>query len=77
MPDVELRLQIDAHLLEQARAAKLPIVVLVERALKAALGLEAAEKRARRWAEENAEAIKAYNERIERHGCFGDDLRTW
>ena len=77
MPDVELTLQIDAHLLEQARAANLPIDVLVERALKTALGPEAGEERARRWAEDNAEAIKDHNERIKRRGCFGDDLRTW
>jgi len=77
MPDAELKLQIDAHLLEQARAANLSLAVLLETALKAALGPEAAEERARRWAEENADAIKAYNERIKREGCFGEDLRTW
>jgi antitoxin CcdA len=38
---------------------------------------EGAEARARKWAEENAEAIKAYNERIERRGVFGADLRRW
>ena len=38
---------------------------------------EAALQRARRWAEENADAIKAYNERVEREGCFGDAWRNW
>lgn len=32
---------------------------------------------ARAWAEENAEALKAYNERIARDGIFGEDFRTW
>ena len=36
-----------------------------------------AEARARRWAEENAEAIRHYRERVEADGAFGDDLRSW
>ena len=35
------------------------------------------EEKARRWAEENAEAIKAQRERIDAVGIFGEDLRTW
>lgn len=76
MGKVELRIEIDAHLLEQARAADVHFDSLVERALKAALG-SGAEDRARRWAEENAQAIEDHKARIEREGVFGDDLRTW
>ena len=36
-----------------------------------------AEARARRWAEENAEAIRLNNEAIKRRGVFGADLRRW
>ena len=36
-----------------------------------------AEARAKRWADDNAEAIKAYNDRIARDGCFGEEFRTW
>ena len=32
---------------------------------------------ARAWAEENAEALKAYSKRIARDGIFGEDFRTW
>lgn len=32
------------------------------------------DEKARRWAEENAEAIKAQRERID---AIGEDLRTW
>jgi len=32
---------------------------------------------ARAWAEENAEALRAYEARIERDGVFGEDFRTW
>ncbi|MFZ5669231.1 MAG: type II toxin-antitoxin system CcdA family antitoxin [Pseudomonadota bacterium] len=35
------------------------------------------EARARRWAEENAEAIRRNNSAIARRGCFGEDLRRW
>jgi antitoxin CcdA len=41
-------------------------------------GMSAAdEAKARRWAEENAEALKAQRERIDAYGVFGEDLRTW
>ncbi len=36
-----------------------------------------AAERARRWAEENAEAIRAYNAFVEEHGVVADDLRGW
>lgn len=36
-----------------------------------------AEARARRWAEQNAEAIREHNERIRRRGLIGDHFRRW
>jgi hypothetical protein len=36
-----------------------------------------AAERARQWAEQNAEAIRAYNAFVEEHGVVGDDLRSW
>ena len=77
MGKAELKLEIDAHLLEQARAAQIDLALIAERALKAALGPAAAEERARKWAEDNAEAIADHNQRIATYGVFGDDLRTW
>jgi antitoxin CcdA len=91
MGKAELRLEIDAALLAQARAAGLAIAPVVEQALRDALppagiaaanarqnaDLEGAEARARKWAEDNAEAIEAYNERIRTRGVFGADLRRW
>jgi len=32
---------------------------------------------ARKWAKENAKAIRVHNERIEHRGIFGEDLRRW
>lgn len=80
MGKVELNIGIDPELVEQAQALGISIAGMDERALR--LHLQridpvGAEARAKRWAEENAEAIKAYNDRIERDGCFGDEWRTW
>ena len=36
-----------------------------------------ADERARRWADENADAISTHNARIAERGLFGEDLRRW
>jgi len=72
--------EIDPELLDQARRLGISIAGMSENQLRLHLlkvDPAGAEDRARRWAEENAEAIKAYNERIERRGVFGADLRRW
>jgi len=38
---------------------------------------EDAEARAKAWAEKNAKAIEEHRRRIDEHGVFGEDLRTW
>lgn len=69
-------------------AAELGLKMALAEAEKGSIGIVAshlrqiadpagAEERARKWAEENAEAIKAHNERIARRGVFGGDLRRW
>ena len=73
-------LNIDPELLEQAAAAGLNVDILIERMLRLALQKAdpaGAKARAAKWAEENAEAIQAHKERIEKYGVFGEDLRTW
>ncbi len=93
MGKAELKIEIDADLLAQAKASGLDLAGIVVDALRLALppaGFSEAgpsspidtetlsvEDKARRWAEENAEAIKAQRERIDAVGVFGDDLRTW
>jgi antitoxin CcdA len=77
MGKTELKLEIDAQLLEQARAAKVRMDLLVERALKVALGPAAAEERAKAWASENADAIASYNRCIAEDGEFGREWRNW
>ena len=71
---------IDPELLAQAERLGISVLGMGETQLRLHLQKidpAGAEERARRWAEENAEAIKAYNERINRRGVFGADLRRW
>ncbi len=92
MGKAELRIEIDAAVLARAKAAGVQLETVVEAALRAAAVAHptiaagsarqkadpaGAEARGRKWAEENAQAIKAYAERIEREGCFGEEWRSW
>ena len=75
-------LRIDADLLAQAQAAGVPTELVVERALREALlaasgRAAAADARAAKWAEENAEAIADYNRRIRERGLIGEEFRKW
>jgi antitoxin CcdA len=76
----KVELKIDSDLLAQAQAAGVPAAEIAEEALRAALrkaDTAAADARAMKWAEENAEAIQDYNRRIGERGLFSDGLRTW
>jgi antitoxin CcdA len=77
MGKTELKVEIDADLLAQARASGVDLDAVTEAAVRGALKLDDPEARAKRWAEENAEALKAQRERIDAHGVFGEDLRAW
>ncbi|MBL0947552.1 type II toxin-antitoxin system CcdA family antitoxin [Brevundimonas sp.] len=81
MGKAELRIEIDQALLDEARALNIDVEALTVESLRAILdekrvNLASAEK-ARQWASENAEAIALHRERIDRHGVFGEDVRTW
>ncbi len=80
MDKVELNPDIEPELVEQAGRLGISIAGMSEVQLRLHLQKvdpAGAEARAKRWAEENAEAIKAYNERIARDGVFGAEWRTW
>lgn len=79
LPELK-KIEIDPELLEQAARLGIDVTGVDERTLRLYLQKvdpAGAEGRAKRWAEENAEAIKAHNERIARYGVFGEDLRRW
>ncbi|MDI1282104.1 type II toxin-antitoxin system CcdA family antitoxin [Brevundimonas sp.] len=74
------KIEIEPALLEQAARLGIDVTGVDERSLRLYLQKvdpAGAEARARRWAEENAEALEAYRARIERDGVFGEDFRTW
>ena len=79
MGKVELNIGIDPELVEQAARLGISVVGMDERALRLHLQKvdpAGAEARAKRWAEENAEAIKEHNRFVEEHGLLSDHFRT-
>ena len=80
MGKVELNIGIDPELVEQAERLGISIVGMDERSLRLHLQKvdpSGAEARAKRWAEENADAIRIHNEFVAKHGCFGEEWRNW
>jgi antitoxin CcdA len=80
MGKVERNIGIDPELPEQAQRLGISIAGMDERALRLHLQKvdpAGAEARARRWAEENAEAIEQHNRSVEEYGLLSDDFRTW
>jgi len=74
------KIEIEPELLEQAARLGIDVTCVDERTLRLYLQKvdpAGAEARAKRWAEENAEAIEAHRKRVERDGVFGEDFRTW
>lgn len=79
------RLEPAPEVIEQAlldQAAQLGVSVIGMSEVQLRLYLQkvdpaGAEERARRWAEDNADAIKDYNARIRRRGLIGDHFRRW
>jgi antitoxin CcdA len=61
------------ELLDAARAAGLNLSATLERALER----ELANERRKRWRQENRDAISAYNDHVEKHGTFSDDVRSF
>lgn len=71
---------IDPELLAQAEQAGVAVERVIDDALRAAVrkaDTAAADARAAKWAEENAEAIADYNRRIRERGLIGSEFRKW
>jgi antitoxin CcdA len=80
MGKVELDIGIDPELLAQAKRLGISIAGMSETQLRLHLQKvdpAGAEERAKRWAEENADAIRDHNERIARRGLVSDHFRKW
>jgi antitoxin CcdA len=70
-PKKAVNVSINSDLLRQARELKINLSKTLETQLEQVLR----EERARRWQEENREAIEAHNRFVEKHGVFSDRLR--
>lgn len=73
-------IELDSESIAAAKEAGIDLSQLLTEALRRRLPkLHAAEREAeaRKWYEENKEAIDAYNEIVEKHGLFSDGLRKF
>ncbi|PLR26773.1 post-segregation antitoxin CcdA [Caulobacter zeae] len=78
--DMAAERSIDPELLAQAQRLGISVAGMSERQLRLHLQKvdpAGAEERARRWAEENAEAITDHNARVTRRGLISDHFRKW
>lgn len=72
-PKKATNLSINSDLLSKSRKLKINLSATLEQALNAELAKTESEK----WKTDNKAAIKAYNEFVDEHGCFGDEHRTF
>jgi antitoxin CcdA len=70
-PKKAVNLSINSDMLRQARELRINLSKSLEEKLEQLLR----EERARRWKEENRDAMEAFNQWIEEHGVFSDRLR--
>jgi antitoxin CcdA len=68
-----VNVSLDADLIAQAKALDLNLSRALEEGLRARVKAE----QARRWREENAEAIRLSNEELDRNGLWSDGLRLF
>jgi len=66
-------ISVRSDLLDAAREAGLNLSATLESALER----ELAHAKARKWREDNREAIAAYNEYVEAHSAFSDGVRSF
>ena len=72
-PKKTTNVSINSDLLKRSRVLNLNLSATLEQALKAKL----TENQAEKWKAENKNAIQAYNDFVEKHGCFGDEFREF
>ena len=72
-PKKATNLSLNSDLLKRSKSLDINLSATLEQALKEKL----AKSEAKKWLEENKNAIKAYNEFVDENGCFGDEYRTF
>jgi antitoxin CcdA len=72
-PKRATNVSVRSDLLAAAREAGVNLSAALERALTE----ELAESRRKKWRKDNREAIAAYNEHLEKHGTYSEDVRSF
>ena len=72
-PKKSANLSINSDLLDKARALKVNLSATLELALKKKLAVNKGEN----WAKENEQAIRVYNDFVDKHGYFGEEYRDF
>lgn len=72
-PKRAANVSVNADLLNKAKELDINLSATLELALAAILK----KKQREQWLAENRKAIDAYNEHVEAHGVFSDDLRSF
>jgi len=72
-PKKATNLSLNSDLLKRCRAMNINLSATLEKALTG----ELAKSRADRWAEDNKNAIHAYNDFVDENGSFGDEFRKF
>ncbi|TBU97088.1 type II toxin-antitoxin system CcdA family antitoxin [Phytopseudomonas dryadis] len=72
-PKRAANLRVNGDLLDKARDLDINLSATLERALAETLR----KKQREQWLAENRKAIEAYNQHVESHGVFSDDLRSF
>jgi len=72
-PKKPTNLSLNSDLLKNSKAMNINLSATLEQALTKILAKTETEK----WAEENKNAILAYNSFVEENGCFSDEFRKF
>jgi antitoxin CcdA len=72
-PKKATNLSVNSDLLIKSRALGINLSATLEQALQQKLAEASADK----WASRNRRAIRAYNDFVEEHGCFGEEYREF
>ena len=72
-PKKATTLSINSDLLKKAISLNINLSATLEQALKDKLKTIEAKK----WVKENKNAIKSYNDFLDKNGCFGDEFREF
>lgn len=72
-PKKPTNLSLNSDLLFKCKSMNINLSATLEQALTEKL----AKLKSDKWAEDNKNAIRGYNEFVQEHGCFGDEYREF